>query len=159
MKKDLLLPEIQSETCSFFQRAESIRFLRNTSFSYLLLVCKLSRKCVFSSKTSTVSLQIISSRFRLYLRKLSVFFHKFGSYVKLCCSSSKHAYSHYSPFARKSVVSSRLRAEVSRQAICVFVSEILSSGVLELRIGSENAECQNAKCQLKCRFTDLRCPG
>ena len=50
----------------------------------------------------------------LYLRKLSVFFHKFGSYVKLCCSSSKHAYSHYSPFARKSAVSSRLRPDVSR---------------------------------------------
>ena len=43
--------------------------------------------------------------------KVISIFHNFGSYVKLWCSSSNYAYSHYSPFTRKSVASSRLLAD------------------------------------------------
>ena len=100
----------------------------------------------FQAKRPRFELQIISSRFRLYLRKLSVFFHKFGSYVKLCCSSSKHAYSHYSPFARKSVVSSRLRAEVSRVSHLGFC-------IRNSLFGSSPAKNRLRKCRMPTQIT------
>ena len=59
--------------------------------------------------------QIVSARFILYLQKLSIFFQKSGSYVKLRLSYLRYSYSHSSPFARKSVANSRLQVERSKQ--------------------------------------------